>query len=84
MPIVNMLKAKTQLSRLISAVESGEVSEIVIARNGKPAAKLVAIGTETKRPRRLGLLDGKFPNWTGEYFDEDNEEIAALFSGPDE
>ena len=32
MPMVNMLEAKTKLSRLVEAVESGAESEIVIAR----------------------------------------------------
>ncbi|MCB1993661.1 MAG: type II toxin-antitoxin system prevent-host-death family antitoxin, partial [Geminicoccaceae bacterium] len=41
-----MLEAKTQLSKLVEAVESGAEAEIVIARNGKPAAKLVPIGVE--------------------------------------
>jgi prevent-host-death family protein len=37
-----MLEAKTNLSKLVYAVESGSEKEVVIARNGKPAAKLVA------------------------------------------
>ena len=42
MPIVNMLEAKTQLSRLVESVELGEEMEIVIARNGRPAARLTS------------------------------------------
>ena len=42
MPVVNMLEAKSNLSRLVEAVESGVETEIIIARNGRPAAKLVA------------------------------------------
>jgi prevent-host-death family protein len=38
---VNVQEAKTQLSRLLGLVEAGE--EIVIARYGKPVAKLVSI-----------------------------------------
>ena len=59
MTTVNMLEAKSNLSRLVEAVESGEESEIVIARNGKPAARLVPL---TKRPlgKRLGAAEGKF------------------------
>ncbi len=33
---VNMLEAKTHLSRLVEAIESGAEKEVVIARNGKP------------------------------------------------
>ncbi len=44
MTTVNMLEAKTQLSRLVEAVETGAETEIIIARNGRPVARLVAIG----------------------------------------
>jgi prevent-host-death family protein len=54
---VNMHQAKTGLSKLVERVEAGE--EIVIARAGKPAAKLVPL-TRGRVRRRLGLLDGKF------------------------
>ena len=45
---VNILEAKNQLSRLVKAAAAGR--EIIIASNGKPMAKLVAIVP----PRRLG------------------------------
>jgi prevent-host-death family protein len=54
---VNIHQAKTELSKLVARAESGE--EIVIARAGKPAAKLVPL-TRPRGQRRLGLLDGKF------------------------
>lgn len=38
---VNVQEAKTQLSRLLGLVEAGE--EVVIARYGKPVAKLVRL-----------------------------------------
>jgi prevent-host-death family protein len=38
---VNVHEAKTHLSRLLAQVEAGE--EIIIARNGEPVAKLVAV-----------------------------------------
>ena len=41
--VVNMLEAKTHLSRLVDEVESGAASEIIIARNGKPAARLAPL-----------------------------------------
>lgn len=40
MHTVNMLQAKSSLSRLVEAIEQGEEREIIIARNGRPAAKL--------------------------------------------
>ena len=54
---INIHQAKTELSKLVERAEAGE--EIVIARAGKPAAKLVPL-TRARGRRRLGLLDGKF------------------------
>lgn len=54
---VNIHQAKTGLSKLVERVEAGD--EIIIARAGKPAARLVPL-TRARRHRRLGLLDGKF------------------------
>ncbi len=76
---VNILEAKTQLSRLVDAVESGTELEIVIARNGKPAARLVALQENPKQKVRLGLADGKYPVMTQEEFDADNEGIWSGF-----
>ena len=84
MPTVNMLTAKSNLSRLVKAVEDGAESEIIIARNGKPAARLVPIEPQKDASRRLGRLDGLYPVMSQEDFDADNEEIAALFNGSDE
>jgi prevent-host-death family protein len=58
MSVVNMLDAKSNLSRLVEAVESGAESEIVIARNGKPAAKLVPVTTRVGQ--RIGVAKGAF------------------------
>ena len=53
---LNIHEAKTQLSRLIQLTEGGE--EFVIARAGRPVAKLVPLDAAKTR-RRLGLLNGK-------------------------
>ena len=53
---VNIHEAKTNLSRLVERVEAGE--EIVIARAGKPAARLVPLSKPQTR-RQLGLLQGR-------------------------
>ena len=55
MPVVNVHEAKTTLSRLLMQVENGE--EVIIARNGKPVARLVACQRRGKR--RPGTLKGK-------------------------
>ena len=80
MATVNMLEAKTNLSRLVEAVESGRQAEIIIARNGKPAARLVPIETRPKG-KRIGIAQGEFV--VPDDFDADDAEIAKLFYGGD-
>lgn len=53
---VNVHEAKTQLSKLIEAVLNGE--EVVIARDGKPAVRLVAV-PQTKMKFKFGLPEFK-------------------------
>jgi prevent-host-death family protein len=78
MPTVNMLEAKSNLSGLVTAVESGSEAEIIIARNGRPAARLVAI-----RPalmgNRIGVAKGRFT--VPDDIDADAAPIAALSNG---
>ncbi len=75
--IVNMHEAKTHLSRLIDEVQGGE--EIVIAKAGKPMARLAPLRAQWA-PRQPGLMKGKI--WIGEDFDAPlPEEIAAAFRG---
>jgi prevent-host-death family protein len=54
---VNMHEAKSQLSKLVDAALAGE--EVVIARAGKPAVRLVP--AEPFRPLQLGTLKGTLP-----------------------
>lgn len=73
---VNVFQAKTELSRLIASLEAGVEEEIVIARNGKPVAKLTlweGVGAE----RRIGAASGRFR--VPDDFDADDEIIAGLF-----
>ena len=77
MSIVNVHQAKTELSRLLEAAEAGE--EVVIARAGKPVARLVAIGA-ARKPRELGRLTGKIR--VPDNFDDPlADDILALFEG---
>jgi antitoxin (DNA-binding transcriptional repressor) of toxin-antitoxin stability system len=78
MPMVDMLEAKSSLPRLVAAVESGAETETVIARNGRPAAKLVAIGPP-HAGKRIGIAKGKFA--VPDTIDGDEAEITALFTG---
>ena len=78
MQAVNMLQAKSSLSRLVEAIEQGQEREIVIARNGRPAAKLVPIDTMPVG-QRIGVAKGKFE--VPDTIDAHNEEVARLFMG---
>ena len=78
MTTVNMLDAKSNLSRLVEALESGAEREIIIARNGKPAARLVPIHASPVGVR-IGVAKGKFT--TPEPDPELDGEAAALFGG---
>lgn len=49
---INIYEAKTHLSALVERAAQGE--EIVIAKAGKPMAKLVAFDTQSLEPRRFG------------------------------
>ena len=77
MKSVNIHEAKTHLSRLVDRVQAGE--EIVIAKAGKPAARLVPIESTT-RPVKIGGLKPRAP--VPEDFNTMFEgEIEALFAG---
>lgn len=78
MQTVNMLEAKTNLSRLVEAIERGEEREIVIARNNHPAAKLVPISS-VPAATRVGVAKGLFE--VPDDIDAHNTEVARLFLG---
>lgn len=78
MSSVNMLEAKSSLSRLVESIEQGREREIVIARNGRPAAKLVPIDA-VPAGKRLGIAKGKFN--VPDTIDAHNTEVADLFLG---
>ena len=71
---VNIHAAKTHLSRLIERAEQGE--ETVIARAGRPVARLVPYREEGKQ-RVPGAWKGRVRTLPG--FDEKDEDIARLF-----
>lgn len=82
MATVNVHEAKTNLSRLLKQAEAGE--EVVIARNGKPIARLVPVRKRGKR---------QFGSWKGQveldeaifddgfFFDPLPEEELAMWEG---
>ncbi len=73
---VNIHEAKTQFSRFVDQAEAGE--EIVIARSGKPVARLVALESTAGKPRKMGLGKGIFT--FPENFDYQNAgDILTMF-----
>lgn len=73
MQTVNIHEAKTQLSRLLEAVERGE--EIVIARAGKPIASLTAYRPPRHKIAPPGSMAGQ--DWW--MADDFNEPLDTLF-----
>jgi prevent-host-death family protein len=72
---VNVHEAKTQLSRLLQRVEEGH--EIVIARAGKPVARIVPV----REPRKpvFGADAGKI--WIADDFDDTPDDVVRAFEG---
>lgn len=77
MKSVNIHEAKTHLSRLVERVEAGE--EIIIAKAGRPAARLVPI-EGTRKPVKIGGLKSRIPV-PDDFNTMFEKEIEALFAG---
>jgi prevent-host-death family protein len=75
MRVVNIHEAKTQLSRLVERAERGE--EILIARAGKPVARLMPLAAPARR-REPGLLKGRI-HITEEFDAPLPEEVQRAF-----
>lgn len=73
-----MLEAKTSLSALVEAVETGREPEVIIARNGRPVARLVPMAAVAPHSR-IGVAQGAFV--VPDSIDADNAAIAGLFHG---
>ena len=84
MRTVNIHEAKTHLSKLLDAVAAGE--EVVIAKAGRPVARLTPLVTqetpEQRAKRRIGFMAGQFtvPDDFDTMF---ADEIVAMFEGED-
>ena len=86
MGVVKLSDAEIDLATLVEAVQSGAETEIVIERDGKPAARLVPIEKPSEAPKkiRLGLARGKYPPLDFEAFQAMDAEIEAMFNGEEE
>ena len=76
MTTVNVHEAKTNLSRLLAQVEAGE--EVIIARNGKPVARLVS--RKPKGKPQAGVWKGLI-HINDSFFDPLPEEELRLWEG---
>ena len=78
--IVNMLDAKTSLSKLVHDLETGGAQEFIIARTGRPAARLVPLQAGgTDRMCRIGVAKGRFK--VPDDIDRSNTAVTRLFEG---
>lgn len=77
---VNIYEAKTRLSELVEQARQG--ATVVIAKNGTPLAKLVALDAAPKRKIIFGLMKGEFVE--ADDFDAPlPDDLLALLEGRD-
>lgn len=77
---VNIYEAKTRLSELVEQARQGET--VVIAKNGTPLAKLVALDAAPKKKIVFGLMKGEID--IADDFDAPlPDDLQALFEGRD-
>ncbi len=74
---INIHQAKTQLSRYVEEAARGK--EIIIAKAGKPVARIVPL-VAVKAPRKLGLLDKK-ARIPDDFNEPLSDEVLAGFLG---
>ncbi len=73
---MNVYEAKTHLSQLLEEVEAGD--EIVIARNGRPVARLVPLQRGAGKRRVPGAWKGKV--WIADDFDDPGGEYGEIIN----
>ena len=77
---VNLYHAKTHLSELVERAASGE--EIIIAKAGKPMARLTPLPAAQAEPRKPGIWKGKV--WIADDFDDPlPDDVLESFYGKD-
>ncbi|HET9106599.1 MAG TPA: type II toxin-antitoxin system prevent-host-death family antitoxin [Steroidobacteraceae bacterium] len=75
--VLNIHEAKTHLSRIVEEVAAGK--EVIIAKAGKPMARLCPVTPSVKK-KRLGLLKGRIR--VAEDFNAPlPDEVLARFEG---
>ncbi len=76
---VNMLEAKTNLTKLVKLLETKQEDEVLICRNGLPVAKIIKF--EKQAGKRIGIAKGKHKPLDLDEFNSMNEEIEKEFYG---
>ncbi len=75
---VNMLEAKTELSKLVKMLETKQEEIIYLARNGRAVAQITLI-PPLKAADRIGAAEGKFK--VPDEFDAWDKEAEEMFGG---
>lgn len=75
---VNILEAKTELSKLIRLLETGKEDHIIVARHGKPVVKMT-VYNDAPVSKRIGAARGRLKS--PDDLDRYNDEIRLLFGG---
>lgn len=75
---VNMLEAKSQLSKLVKMLETKEEETIYIAKNGTAVVQMTLIPKKGEE-KRIGAAAGKFQ--VPDEFDLWDEEVEDMFGG---
>ena len=75
---VNMLEAKTDLSRLVKMLETKQEEVIYLARNGKAIVQMTLIPQRSVN-ERIGIAEGKFT--VPDDFDSWDREVEEMFGG---
>lgn len=73
---VNMLEAKTDLSKLVKMLETKQEEVIYLARNGKAIVQMTLIPKEEVR-KRIGVAEGKFK--IPDEFEQWDKEVEEMF-----
>ena len=74
---INMLEAKTNLTKLIRDLEDKVEDEYIICRNGVPCARIVPYSRQKKK--RVGCCEGKYPDISWEDWDRMDKDMEEYW-----
>jgi antitoxin (DNA-binding transcriptional repressor) of toxin-antitoxin stability system len=75
---LNIHEVKTHLSKYLAKLEEGET--ILLCQRNKPIAEIRPVSAKRKKPRPIGLDEGKF-KLGPEFFEPLSHELLAYFNG---